>query len=180
MPPTVVPELSTGIIGCRSRLPRWGRKLRDLRYKQMNEALPPRTRTVIGNFSRGASGSDRAPGFAMPLVLKLAIRNLLQDRLRFIATVIGIVFSIVLVTIQMGLFLGFERTVTTMIDHASADLWIVSKGTKCFEDPSHLDARDRDRVLSVPGVTAAVPGVGGWGRDVGGLSPKAKVLDGGP
>ena len=48
-----------------------------------------------------------------PLILTLASRNLLQDRLRFIATIIGIVFSIVLVTVQMGLFLSFDRMVTT-------------------------------------------------------------------
>ena len=94
----------------------------------------------------------------MSLIFKLASRNLFQDRLRFVATVIGIVFSIVLVTIQLGLFLSFERMVTTMIDHARADLWIVPLGTKCFEDPSLLDQRDRDRALSVPGVSAGHPG----------------------
>ena len=44
----------------------------------------------------------------MPLVFTLAFRNLFHDRLRFIATVIGIVFSIVLVTVQMGLYLGLR------------------------------------------------------------------------
>ena len=93
----------------------------------------------------------------MPLVLKLAARNLLYDKLRFAATVIGIVFSIVLVTVQLGLFVSFERTVTIMIDHAPADLWIVPLGTKCFEDPSLLDeanryqgAVDRGRVAGRP------------------------------
>jgi hypothetical protein len=66
----------------------------------------------------------------MPLVFTLALRNLFHDRLRFIATIIGIVFSIVLVMVQMGLYLGFGHMVTTMIDHASADLWIMPKGTK--------------------------------------------------
>ena len=75
----------------------------------------------------------------MPLVFTIAFRNLFHDRLRFIATVIGIVFSIVLVTVQMGLYLGFGRMVTTMIDHASADLGVMPKGTKCFEDPSLLN-----------------------------------------
>ena len=64
-------------------------------------------------------------GLLTPLVLKLAARNLLYDKLRFAATVTGIVFSIVLVTIQLGLFVSFERMVTIMIDHAPADLWIV-------------------------------------------------------
>src|SRR5262249_44827561 len=70
----------------------------------------------------------------IPLILKLAARNLLYDKLRFAATVLGIVFSIVLATVQLGLFVSFERTVTVMIDHAPADLWIVPLGTKCFED----------------------------------------------
>jgi putative ABC transport system permease protein len=110
----------------------------------------------------------------MSLVFKLASRNLFQDRLRFAATVTGIVFSIVLVTIQMGLFLSFERMVTTMIDHAPADLWIVPLGTKCFEDPSLLDARDRDRALSVPGVRQVVPvmiGFTAWTVPNGGTTP---------
>ena len=72
----------------------------------------------------------------MSLASKLAFRNLFHDRLRLIATVIGIVFSIVLVTVQMGLYLSFERMVTVMIDHAAADIWIVPRGTKSFEDPS--------------------------------------------
>jgi len=110
----------------------------------------------------------------MSLILKLASRNLLQDRLRFVATIIGIVFSIVLVTIQLGLYLSFDRMVTTMIDHAPADLWIVPLGTKCFEDPSLLDEHDQTRALSVQGVTEAVPVVIGftqWTVPSGGTTP---------
>src|ERR1700730_15842202 len=98
----------------------------------------------------------------MSLIYRLASRNLFHDRLRFIATVIGIVFSIVLVTVQMGLYLGFGRTVTTMIDHASADLWIMPRGTKCFEDPSLLDVRKRYRALSINGVADVIPVVIGF------------------
>jgi putative ABC transport system permease protein len=110
----------------------------------------------------------------MPLIITLAARNLLQDRLRFIATVIGIVFSIILVSVQMRLFLSFERMVTTMIDHAPADLWVVSRGTKCFEDPSLLDEHDQARALSVEGVVEAVPvlvGFAPWAVPGGGTTP---------
>jgi putative ABC transport system permease protein len=110
----------------------------------------------------------------MPLVFTIAFRNLSYDRLRFIATVIGIVFSIVLVTVQMGLYLGFGRTVTTMIDHASADLWVVPRGTKCFEDPSLLDARERYRALSINQVAEAIPvviGFADWRMPSGGTTP---------
>jgi putative ABC transport system permease protein len=110
----------------------------------------------------------------MPLIFKLAARNLFHDRLRFIATIIGIVFSIVLVIVQMGLFLSFERMVTTMIEHAPADLWIVPLGTKCFEDPSLLDEGERFRALSIKGVTDAVPiliGFAQWRVPSGGTTP---------
>src|SRR5580658_7712303 len=110
----------------------------------------------------------------MSLIFKLASRNLFQDRLRFVGTVIGIVFSIVLVTIQLGLFLSFERMVTTMIEHAPADLWVVALGTKCFEDPSLLDEHDRAQALKVKGVTAAVPiviGFSQWSVPSGGTTP---------
>jgi putative ABC transport system permease protein len=110
----------------------------------------------------------------MPLVFTLALRNLFHDRLRFIATVIGIVFSIVLVMVQMGLYLGFGRMVTTMIDHASADLWIMPKGTKCFEDPSLLNMRERYRVLATSGVAEAIPlviGFADWRMASGEMTP---------
>ena len=110
----------------------------------------------------------------MSLAPKLAFRNLIHDRLRLIATVIGIVFSIVLVTVQMGLYVSFERMVTVMIDHADADLWIVPRGTKCFEDPSMLDERERFRALAVDGVASAVPlviGFAQWRTPSGGNTP---------
>jgi putative ABC transport system permease protein len=114
----------------------------------------------------------------MPLVFTLAFRNLFHDRLRFVATVIGIVFSIVLVTIQMGLYLGFGRMVTTMIDHASADLWIMPHGTKCFEDPSLLNTRERYRALAIDGVVDAIPVVIGFAdwRMAGGATTPVFVI----
>ena len=110
----------------------------------------------------------------MSLIFTLARRNLFHDRLRFIATLVGIVFSMVLVTVQMGLYLGFGRMVTTMIDHANADLWIMPVGTKCFEDPSVLDEQKRFRALSVKGVAQATPVVIGfaqWKMPLGGTTP---------
>jgi putative ABC transport system permease protein len=110
----------------------------------------------------------------MPLVFKLAARNLLYDKLRFAATLIGIVFSIVLVTVQLGLFVSFARTVTIMIDHAPADLWIVPQGTKNFEDPSLLDEADRYRAMSIEGVSQVAPiliSFSHWRMQDGGASP---------
>src|SRR5919108_5628935 len=110
----------------------------------------------------------------MALTLTLASRNLFHDRLRFVATMVGIVFSIVLVMVQMGLYLGFGRMVTTMIDHASADLWVMPRGTKCFEDPSLLNTRDRYRALAINGVAEAIPlviGFADWRMPSGAMTP---------
>lgn len=110
----------------------------------------------------------------MSLTFTLASRNLLHDRLRLTATLVGVVFSVVLVMIQMGLYLGFGRMVTTMIDHTSADLWIVPKGAKSFEDPSMLSVKLRDKVASVEGVASAAPmivGFSDWRFDNGAMTP---------
>jgi putative ABC transport system permease protein len=79
----------------------------------------------------------------------------------------GIVFSVVLVMVQAGLYFGFSGMITTVIDHTSTDLWIVSSGAKYFEDLSLLNAGMRDRLLAVEGVSEVVPGVVGfsaWSR----------------
>jgi putative ABC transport system permease protein len=110
----------------------------------------------------------------MPLNLTLASRNLFHDRLRFVATAVGIVFSVVLVMVQMGLYLGFGQMVTKMIDHASADLWVVRKGTKCFEDPSLLDANLRRTILGVDGIanlSTLVIGFSDWKLPSGEMTP---------
>ncbi len=110
----------------------------------------------------------------MSLMFRLASRNLFHDRLRFVATIVGIVFSIVLVTVQMGLYVGFGRMVTTMIDHAPADLWVMPRSTKCFEDPSLMDDRQRFRALAVGGVAEAAPlviGFAQWRLPGGGTTP---------
>ncbi len=110
----------------------------------------------------------------MPLILRLAARNLLQDRPRFAGNIIGIAVSIVLVTVQMGLLLGFARMITTMIHHASADLWIVPQAANSFEDAGLIDEYQRFRALSVSGVTEVVPIVTGfaqWRQATGAKTP---------
>jgi len=110
----------------------------------------------------------------MSLVFTLASRNLFQDRLRFVASLVGIVFSVVLVTVQMGLYFGFGRMVTTIIDHASTDLWIVSSGAKCFEDLSLLDSSMQKRLMAVDGVAQTIPvvvGFSAWMRPDGSFTP---------
>ena len=88
----------------------------------------------------------------MPMIPKLAYRNLFHDRLSLIVTLVGIVFSVVLVAVQFGIYLGSENRIAAMLDQAKGDLWVVALGTKSFDDPSLLSGRERHAVLSTPGV----------------------------
>ncbi len=107
----------------------------------------------------------------LPMVPKLAYRNLFHDRLGLIVTVIGIVFSVVLVAVQFGLYLGSENRIAAMFDHAEADLWVVPLGTKSFDDPAMLSGRERHGVLSTPGVASVqelAVGFVNWRKPKGG------------
>ena len=85
----------------------------------------------------------------------LARRNLFHDRVRFAVTLTGIVFALVLITIQFGLFLGFMTTTSNNIDRSKADLWIVFHGVGYFDTGRMFSERKFYEVLSVPGVEQA-------------------------
>ncbi len=92
------------------------------------------------------------------MILTLALRNLLHDRIRLAVTLIGILFSIVLVAVQLGLYLGSSRMITANIDRANADLWVTTFGAKSFEDGGLLlTDRERHQALATPGVASVVP-----------------------
>jgi putative ABC transport system permease protein len=102
---------------------------------------------------------------------KLAYRNLFHDHLSLVVTLVGIVFSVVLVAVQCGLYIGSERMIAAMIDASKGDLWIVPFGTKSFDDPSFLIGHEKYTVLSTPGVAGAeelVVNFANWHKRKGG------------
>jgi putative ABC transport system permease protein len=93
----------------------------------------------------------------LPGTSLLAWRNLAHDRARFIVTLVGIVFSVVLMGVQLGLLVGFAKTASGIIDHIDADLWITAVGTTNVDIAAGLAARRRHQALAVPGVASADP-----------------------
>lgn len=85
----------------------------------------------------------------------LAWRNLRHDPVRFAATLVGIIFSVTLMTIQTSLLTGFARTASGLVDHAGADIWIASRGTTNVDQSVVLPQRDVYKALEVPGVADA-------------------------
>ncbi len=92
------------------------------------------------------------------MILTLAFRNLFHDRIRLLVTLVGILFSIVLVAVQLGLYYGASAMITASIDKAQGDLWITAFGAKSYEDGGVLlTERERHQALATPGVANVVP-----------------------
>lgn len=92
------------------------------------------------------------------MILKLAIRNLFHDRVRLAVTLIGILFSVVLVAVQLGVYFGARKIIIATIENARAELWVTAFGAKSLEEGGVLlTPRERHATLAVPGVANAVP-----------------------
>jgi putative ABC transport system permease protein len=85
----------------------------------------------------------------------LARRNLLHDKVRLTVTLTGIVFAVVLIVVELGLFVGFTVTTSSIIDKSNVDLWVVSKHTPYIEQGSAFSERKLYQVLATPGVASA-------------------------
>jgi putative ABC transport system permease protein len=107
------------------------------------------------------------------MTLTLAFRNLFHDRVQLVVTLIGILFSVVLMAVQLGLYLGARNMITATIDRADGDVWIMAYGTKNFEEAQSISLRERFTALSTPGVVRAVPLVASftdWKKPDGGTA----------
>ncbi|HEY3620090.1 MAG TPA: ABC transporter permease [Candidatus Sulfotelmatobacter sp.] len=85
----------------------------------------------------------------------LAQRNLFHDKVRLTVTLTGIVFSVVLIVVQLGLFIGFTTATSNLIDHSRADLWITSKNVPYIEQGVAFSERKLYQVRAVSGVADA-------------------------
>jgi putative ABC transport system permease protein len=82
----------------------------------------------------------------------LAWKNLIYDRVRLVVTLTGIVFALVLVLVQFGLFLGFMDTTANIIANNDADLWIAATGIPHVNGATPIPESRRYRALEVDGI----------------------------
>jgi len=101
----------------------------------------------------------------------LAIRNLFHEKVRPAVTLTGIVFSIILTAVQLGIFLGFIEASTGLIGHSDADLWVLSKGVTHVEQGVAFDERELYKVRAINGVISAR-------KQIVSLGTRAKKPDG--
>ncbi len=85
----------------------------------------------------------------------LARRNLFHDKVRLAVTLTGVVFAVVLITVQLGLFVGFATTTSNIIDNSGTDLWIAARGFRNFDQAAPFSERKLYQAQATPGVAEA-------------------------
>ena len=66
-----------------------------------------------------------------------ALQTLIHERSRYAAGVGAVLFSAVLIALQVGLLLGLFELTSIPVDHSSADLWVGG---------NHVESVVKDRV----------------------------------
>ncbi len=85
-------------------------------------------------------------------MISLAWRNLFHDKVRLAVTLVGIVFALVLILVQFGLFLGFLDTSSNIVAASGADLWISAPEIPHVNGGAVFNESKRYQALETPGV----------------------------
>jgi len=110
---------------------------------------------VLVRTNRGTSlGESAFAAIARRPELRLAISNLLHDKVRFTVTVAGIAFSVFLMAFQACLLGGFERAAAAIISATDGQIWITARGVRSFDMGSFLPERFRALAYSVDDVVS--------------------------
>ena len=91
------------------------------------------------------------------MLWNIAYRTLLHDRGKLLAGLVGVIFSVVLVNIQGGLFLGLMNKARLLVDRSQADIWVGHRGMHNVDFPHVIPERWIHRIRSIPGVREAEP-----------------------
>ena len=87
----------------------------------------------------------------------VAIKTLLADRGKLLTALVGVVFSVVLVNVQGGLFYGLIQKASLLVDQAKADVWVGHKAMNNVDFPQDVPRQFVQRIRSVVGVKRAEP-----------------------
>ncbi len=105
------------------------------------------------------------------IALRLAWRNFARDRVRLLIAVTGVAFAVLLMTLQLGLLIGFATTSSSLVDQAKADLWIVPRGAKDVDQAGQILERQKFAALGLPDVKSVeslIVAFSPWKRPDGG------------
>jgi putative ABC transport system permease protein len=81
---------------------------------------------------------------------RIAIRSILFDRGKLIASLLGVALASTLGFVQIGLYAGFLRTSSTVIDHLGGDLWAIPRGLTVIDFSQISSVGPRNLLASHP------------------------------
>jgi len=81
---------------------------------------------------------------------RIAIRSILHDRGKLVASLLGVALASALGFVQIGLYRGFAQSASTVIDHVGGDLWALPKGIGVIDFSQVISVAPRDLLLSHP------------------------------
>lgn len=91
-------------------------------------------------------------------MIYVAWRMLTGDRAKYVSLVVGLAFSVLLITQQGSIFTGIlTRTFAMVTDVAAARVWVMDPGVQYPDDLKPMKDSDLARVRDVDGVDWAVP-----------------------
>jgi putative ABC transport system permease protein len=95
-------------------------------------------------------------------MLSIALKMLLHNKLRSVATIAGISVAFFLSAAQIGLLVGWCSTTSAIIRHTKADVWVMAEQNPAFDYGTAIPRHRLYQVRSVPGVAAADAMTMGW------------------
>jgi len=81
---------------------------------------------------------------------RIAIRSILFDRGKLVASLLGVALASTLGFVQIGLYEGFVRSSSTVIDNVGGDMWAMPRGLKVIDYSQIVSAGPRSLLLSHP------------------------------
>ena len=91
-------------------------------------------------------------------MIRLAFRNLFQNKARLVISVGGVALALLLILSLDAIFTGVERQVTAYIEHSGADIWVSQADVRNMHmASSSLPDSVTRKVKYVPGVASVTP-----------------------
>jgi putative ABC transport system permease protein len=87
----------------------------------------------------------------------IALKTLVADRGKLLAALVGVAFSVVLVNVQGGLYLGLIGKASLLVDHGKAEIWVGHDKIHNVDFPVDVPRRWIDRIRAAPGVARVEP-----------------------
>ena len=89
---------------------------------------------------------------------RIALKMLVEDRAKFIGMILSLSFSAIIITQQMGIFIGLmRRTYSNITDTTHAKIWVMNPSVKMVDDINPIRDIDLYRIRSIEGIKWAMP-----------------------